>query len=123
MALRTFQPYLDDVSSIRLVMEKRFDADSMSFTIESPKTSSELFISRRVEEEKTVVYHLTSIHSFNLEDDYVIYDQDRNKAELAYGHIVRSSLFEQLFTYPGQDLGANYHPKETLFKLWAPISK
>ncbi len=123
MALRTFHPYLDDVSSIRLVMEKRFDADPMSFTIESPKTSSELFISRRVEEEKTVVYHLTSIHSFNLEDDYVIYDQDRNKAELAYGHIVRSSLFEQLFTYPGNDLGANYQPKETLFKLWAPISK
>ena len=27
MALRTFQPYLDDVSSIRLVMEKRFDVD------------------------------------------------------------------------------------------------
>ena len=123
MALRTFQAYLDDVATIRLVMEKRFDVDSMSFTIESTTSTAELFVRRRAEEGETITYHLTSIYPFNLDEDYTIYDQDRNHAELAYGHIVRSGLFEQTFTYSGKDLGATYQPAETLFKLWAPISK
>lgn len=123
MALRTFQTYLDDVATIRLVMEKRFDVDSMSFTIESRTSTSELFVRRRAEEGEIITYHLTSIYPFNLDEDYVIYDQNRNHAELAYGHIVRSGLFEQTYTYSGKDLGATYQPAETLFKLWAPISK
>ena len=123
MVLRTFQAYLDDVATIRLVMEKRFDVDSMSFTIESTTSTAELFVRRRAEEGETITYHLTSIYPFNLDEDYTIYDQDRNHAELAYGHIVRSGLFEQTFTYSGKDLGATYQPAETLFKLWAPISK
>lgn len=123
MALRQFQPYLDDVATIRLVMEKRFDADSMSFSIESQESAFELFIGRRIEEAQTVTYILTSFHSFSLETDYFIYDQDRNAAELAYGNVVRSDLFEQFFTYSGQDLGASYSPTATTFKLWAPISK
>lgn len=123
MALRTFQPYLDDTATIRLVMEKRFDADLMSFTIESHQSAFELFINRRIEDAQTVTYLLKSIHRFNLKEEYFIYDQDRNSAELAYGHIVRSSLFEQEYTYSGSDLGATYHPSETSFKIWAPISK
>lgn len=123
MTLRTFQPYLDDVATIRLVMEKRFDVESMSFTIESTTSTSELFIRRRAEEGDLIVYHLTSIYPFNLQEDYIVYDQDRNKSELAYGNIVRSDLFEQTYTYSGNDLGATYSPTATLFKLWAPISK
>lgn len=123
MALRTFQPYLDDVATIRLVMEKRFDTDAMSFTIESQESTFELFISRRIEDAQTVTYLLNSIHGFNMEEDYFVYDQDRNLAELAYGQIVRGLLFEHLYTYNGRDLGANYSSSETCFKLWAPISK
>ena len=123
MALRQFQPYLDDMATIRLVMEKRFDADNMSFSIESQQSNFELFIQRRIEEDTTVTYLLTSLHAFSFESDYFVYDQDRNKAELAYGAIVRGELFAQLFTYTGDDLGAVYSPAETVFKLWAPISK
>lgn len=123
MALRQFQPYLDDVATIRLVMEKRFDSDSISFTIESQQEAFELFIQRRIEEETTVTYLLTSFHSFSLDADYIVYDHDRNHAELAYGAIVRTEVFEQVFTYDNDDLGAHYQPNQTTFKLWAPISK
>lgn len=51
-----------------------------------------------------------------MDEDYTIYSQDRNHAELAYGQIVRSGLFEQTFTYSGKDLGATYQPAETLFQ-------
>lgn len=123
MALRQFQALLDDTATIRLVMEKRFDCDSMSFTLESPEKEEDLFVHSRMELDQTVIYYLTSLHPLSLEEDYTLYDQDRNKAELGYGHIVRSPLFEKNFTYTGDDLGATYSPQATTFKLWAPISK
>lgn len=122
MALRQFQAYLDDVATIRLVMEKRFDAEQMHFTVESA-TTSQLFIHSRIEDKDLVIYQLTSLTALNLETNYKVYDQDRNACELGYGHIVRSKLFDQLFTYDQEDLGASYSPTHTTFKLWAPISK
>ncbi|HFU4448203.1 TPA: type I pullulanase [Streptococcus suis] len=123
MALRQFQAFLDDVATIRLVMEKRFDTEHMSFSLESDDATSQLFIHSCLEVENLVLYYLTSLHALNLDKDYVIYDQDRNKTELGYGHIVRSAIFEQNYTYDGSDLGASYSPQSTSFKLWAPISK
>lgn len=123
MALRQFQAFLDDVATIRLVMEKRFDTEHMSFSLESDDATSQLFIHSCLEVENLVLYYLTSLHALNLDKDYCIYDQDRNKTELGYGHIVRSAIFEQNYTYDGSDLGATYSPQSTSFKLWAPVSK
>ncbi|HFI0442588.1 TPA: type I pullulanase [Streptococcus suis] len=123
MALRQFQAFLDDVATIRLVMEKRFDTEHMSFSLESDDATSQLFIHSCLEVENLVLYYLTSLHALNLDKDYAIYDQDRNKTELGYGHIVRSAIFEQNYTYDGSDLGTTYSPQSTSFKLWAPISK
>ncbi|HEL1584250.1 TPA: type I pullulanase [Streptococcus suis] len=123
MALREFQSFLDDAATIRLVMEKRFDCDSMAFTLESSNNEEELIIHSRLETDFEVIYYLTSLHALNLETDYLIYDQDRNAVELGYGAIVRSALFEKNFTYSGNDLGASYTAQETSFKFWGPISK
>ncbi|MGT2951091.1 type I pullulanase [Streptococcus cuniculi] len=123
MALRQFKAYLDDEATIRILLEKRFDHPDMTFHIASSNGEEELVIHNRTEENQTVTYQLASLHPLQLTGNYTIYDQDRNKTELAYGQIVRSSLFEQTFTYDGQDLGSHYSPTETQFKLWAPISK
>ncbi|MBF0787531.1 MULTISPECIES: type I pullulanase [unclassified Streptococcus] len=123
MALRQFKAYLDDETSIRVLLEKRFDHPDMIFTITSELGEEKLLLQNRIEQEQTIIYHLSSLHQLNVTSDYIIYDQDRNTSELAYGHIVRSRLFEQTFTYDGQDLGSHYTPTETQFKLWAPISK
>lgn len=123
MALRQFQAFLDDVATIRLVMEKRFHSESMTFSLESHTVTSQLFIHSSIEVDNLIIFYLTTLHPVHLDKDYTIYDQDRNKAELGYGHIVRSTIFEQTYTYDGTDLGANYSQQSTTFKLWAPISK
>ncbi|HEM3178082.1 TPA: type I pullulanase [Streptococcus suis] len=123
MALRQFQAFLDDEATIRLVMEKRFDSEHMSFSLESNDATSQLFIHSCLEVDNQIIYYLTSLHALTLDKDYTVYDQDRNKIELGYGHIVRSAIFEQNYTYNGNDLGANYRSDATTFKLWAPISK
>ena len=123
MALRQFQAFLDDEATIRLVMEKRFDSEHMSFSLESNDATSQLFIHTCLEVDNQIIYYLTSLHALTLDKDYTVYDQDRNKIELGYGHIVRSAIFEQNYTYNGNDLGANYRLEATTFRLWAPISK
>lgn len=123
MALRQFQAFLDDEATIRLVMEKRFDSEHMSFSLESNDATSQLFIHSCLEVDNQIIYYLTSLHALTLDKDYTVYDQDRNKIELGYGHIVRSAIFEQNYTYNGNDLGANYRLEATTFRLWAPISK
>lgn len=123
MALRQFQPYLDDNTTIRVELEKRFDADTLSFTLESQQVQLELTLLQKSENDTTVTYLLTSPQILQLEEDYLVYDQDRNRCELAYGKIVRTPEFDQLFTYEGNDLGANYSAESTSFKFWAPISK
>ena len=123
MALRQFQAFLDDEATIRLVMEKRFDSEHMSFSLESNDATSQLFIHSCLEVDNQIIYYLTSLHALTLDKDYTVYDQDRNKIELGYGHIVRSAIFEQNYTYKGNDLGANYRSEATTFRLWAPISK
>lgn len=123
MALREFQAYLDDVATIRLVMEKRFDSDRMEFILETAGKTSQLFIHSKVDVDHLVQYYLTSLHPLQLEGNYSIVDQDRNRTELGYGHIVRTSLFDQTYTYDERDLGSCYSKEATTFKLWAPISK
>lgn len=123
MALRQFNAYLDTTADIRILLEKRFYHPDLTFTIASDKGEEALLIEQCTEQEQTVTLYLSSPIPLSLTSDYTIYDQDRNAAELAYGFIVRSSLFEQTFTYDGQDLGSHYSPTETQFKLWAPISK
>ncbi|WP_053093884.1 MULTISPECIES: hypothetical protein [unclassified Streptococcus] len=41
-----------------------------------------------------------------METDYTVYDQDRNRTELVYGEIVRSAIFDQLYTYNGNDVAS-----------------
>lgn len=83
MALRQFQASLDDVATIRLVMEKRFDSEHMSFSLESNDATSQLFIHSCLEVDNLVIYYLTSLHALTLDKDYTIYDQDRNKLNSA----------------------------------------
>lgn len=123
MALREFQAYLDTPNTLSLTIEKRFVAEDMSFTLESSDTKQELLIQQRCENDLLVTYLLGSPIPISLEKDYMVMDQDRNKAELGYGKIVRSTVFEELFSYENDDLGAHYTPFATTFRLWAPISK
>ena len=54
---------------------------------------------------------------------YTIYDATGNSSILHYRNIVRKPIFDQTFTYTGEDLGSFYTPRQTQFKFWAPISQ
>ncbi|MCX7773268.1 MAG: hypothetical protein N2376_09180, partial [Clostridia bacterium] len=53
---------------------------------------------------------------------YMLYKPGYRLGPVAYGVIYDTPEFERLFTYEGEDLGANYEPEATTFKIWAPTA-
>lgn len=125
MAFRTFQAYFDDLNRIAIKIPHHFDTANLHFELEH-KESHEIIkttiLSKGVDS-FYAFYSLETEQDLDLQSFYWVYDSDRNKQSLLFGSIVRKPVFDQVFTYEGQDLGASYSPKETNFKLWAPISE
>jgi len=79
------------------------------------------------------VRHVTPIRGnrefiISLEDDmipgceYMIYKPGFRNGYVDYGMIYDTPEFDQLFTYNNDDLGANWYPDSTCFKVWAPTA-
>ena len=123
MVFRSFRAFWDEPTRICLTLDAQFDHSQLYFTLEDYQgQAQDLTILDSKVEEQTLVYQL-EVDRLNLGDYYWIYDQDRNKALLEYRHIVQNPVFDEAFTYDGDDLGSSYTPTATSFKLWAPISE
>ena len=123
MAFRIFQAYLDDENIITIELEKSFEAYSIHFTLEDKHSSSPLTIKNINNQEERIIYTVSANEPIDLTQSYKVYDQDRNHTDLQYRHIVKKPIFDEIFDYAGDDLGAQYNPQATDFKLWAPISE
>lgn len=127
MAFRNFNAYLDETQIITIDMPQFFDVKGMSFTLEHHIDDEIELIDLEIEvsfsQDNLVIYRLVTSDIINLEDNYILYDQDRNASTLMYRNIVRTKYFDEHYFYSGSDLGANYFLDETIFKLWAPLSK
>lgn len=125
MAFRTFQAYFDDLNRIAIKIPHHFDTANLQFELEHKHTHETIttkILSKGVDP-FYAFYSLETEQDLDLQSFYWVYDNDRNKQGLLFGSIVRKPVFDQLFTYDGDDLGATYSPKETTFKIWAPISE
>lgn len=125
MAFRTFQAYFDDLNRIAIKIPHHFDTANLQFELEHKQTHETIatkIVSKGVDT-FYAFYSLETERELDLQSFYWVYDNDRNKQGLLFGSIVRKPVFDQLFTYDGEDLGATYSPQETTFKLWAPISE
>ena len=123
MAFRIFQAHLDDENIIRIELKKSFDAYSIHFTLETEHSSSPLTIKNINNQGDWIYYTLSANEPIELTKTYQVCDQDRNSTQLQFRHIVQKPIFDELFHYPGEDLGASYSSQATDFKFWAPISE
>ena len=123
MSFRTFQAYLDNIRLINLQLPIIYDAKDLSFTLESDDQVIPLTIQTCKSSTEHCLYSLTLEEDIDLEQHYLVYDQDRNKTVLAFRHIVQEPIFDQTFDYDQDDLGATYSSKATSFAFWAPISE
>lgn len=121
MAFRIFQAYLDDENIITIELEKSFEAYSIHFTLEDKHSSSPLTIKNINNQEERIIYTVSANEPIDLTQSYKVYDQDRNHTDLQYRHIVKKPIFDEIFDYAGDDLGAQYSPQATDFRLWSVL--
>ncbi|MBP2623908.1 type I pullulanase [Streptococcus oricebi] len=123
MALRRFQAYLDDENLIHLYLDQKEADSDLDFVLENQEVSLPLTIKKIEKKDQQLVYSLTCPQKFDWTQSYQVLDQDRNRCRLLFGKLVRQPSFDAYFDYAGDDLGNQYKPEATRFKLWAPISE
>ena len=110
-----FAAYLDDQDLIRMEGGESVTA-SLPFTLTSGSKTIELL---PTEEEKT----LRSPLPIDMSQSYTLSNAKGETCLLHYRDIVRQPIFDQLYAYDGEDLGAHYSKEKTTFAFWAPISQ
>ncbi|WP_042459795.1 type I pullulanase [Neobacillus dielmonensis] len=122
-AERSFLAYLDEMNIITILLPRTIqERISSSFYI----TDGPMFHSLIVKEQLLIEDYHKFVCEFSGEiyfgRSYWIVDEYGRKTDLQMGAVIRTEAFDQKFYYPGNDLGAVYHPEETCFKVWAPTA-
>lgn len=122
MVFRSFEAYWDQENQIRIQLGKIHDREVRFSLEDQDHYPLDLVLIREEETEDKITFYY-EVQGLDFDSDYTVYDQDRNHCLLQYGRIVQTEFFDQTFDYLEDDLGANYQPEATVFKVWAPISK
>ena len=120
-----FYSYLDGFNRITIIYpkEKLVDKNNKRFYTLVEHESIELTIKETVDLGKEIKYICSLPESLHLNIEYAVVDERGKRSELRAGKIVRTDLFEMLYYYNRDDLGARYTPEATTFKVWSPTAK
>ena len=118
-----FYSYLDGFDTITLIIPKSIHDINAKYYLLGNGEEIDLIIKERYDlgnEEKVVV----SFDAYlKLELSYSVKDTNGNKSLLRMGKIHRASLFDSIYYYKKNDLGAIYTKETTKFKIWAPTAQ
>ncbi|MFD1739284.1 type I pullulanase [Bacillus salitolerans] len=118
---RVFEAYLDKMNLITIILPKaRSWGEVLTFTLLAPNGYIET-LRPTSREEHEYFYKLQCITKSQLEvgECYTISIGDLT-TDLQVGAVIRTEEFDEKYAYDGDDLGANYQPDHTTFKVWAP---
>ena len=124
MTLRHFKAYLDDPTTLQVIMSKDLPHQNLSFRLESPDAITlHPWIAKEEEYDTNYALTLKLDQALDLTKDFDLYDNDRNHAPLIFRHILRDFHFDETFDARQYQLGAHFRPDQTNFRLWAPLSR
>ena len=120
-----FYSYLDGFNRITVIYpkEKLVNKNNKVFHTIVEHERIELQIKEIHDLGREVKYICSLPESLHLNVEYTVLDERGNRSELRTGSIVRTDLFEMLYYYNRDDLGARYTPEATTFKVWSPTAK
>lgn len=120
-----FYSYLDGFNRITIIYpkDKLVNKNNKNFFALVEHEKIELTIKDIHDLGKEVKYVCSLPESLHLNIEYAVVDERGNRSELRTGAIVRTDLFEMLYYYNRDDLGARYTKEATTFKVWSPTAK
>src|SRR3954470_4007283 len=119
---RNYFAYLDELNVVTIIVPNVFEQNVMdSFILESKNEEISLNIVEIIPLNWSMKYICQVLENVDLGRQYWIKDSLQRKTDLQIGAVTRTDSFDQTFYYDG-DLGVQYHPEETQFKIWAPTA-
>jgi pullulanase len=120
---RKFNAYLDQVNLVTILLPySYFEGVSNEFRLIGEGVDLPLAIEDKVFLEHAVKYICKSSVTPVIGKQYIVTDDHGGETDLQIGAVIRTEEFDQLFFYGGNDLGVNYSPGSSAFKLWAPTA-
>ena len=119
---RAYFAYLDEMNVVTIIVPDVFEQNIISsFNLECVGEVNTLSIEEVIHLNGSIKYICKTLENIDLGRQYWIMDALQRKTDLQIGAVTRTDSFDQTFYYDG-DLGVQYHPEETQFKIWAPTA-
>lgn len=114
--------YIDSFEEIAILVDKDLGKEDKEFYLLDKRKKYKLDILSFYEEYAFYKFVVRSLPIVELNKDYYIIDNQKNKCLLRSGGIIRSKEFEEKFKYDGP-LGVDYTKERSVFRLWTPVAK
>ncbi|WP_046176657.1 type I pullulanase [Domibacillus indicus] len=122
ISTRPFNAYLDTLTEVAVLLPTHYYSGKSSvFYIESGGNVTKMDIVDVKEFDAMVKYTCRVKEMPEFGREHVILDERLMRTDLQIGGVVRTEEFDQLFYYEGE-LGSQYSPDKTFFRLWAPTA-
>ncbi|WP_163101183.1 type I pullulanase [Peribacillus alkalitolerans] len=121
---RAFNAYLDELDFITILLPYSHfagHADSFSLWIHGQKIT-DLPIKNVIplKDFKKFECELPIHPEFGV--SYEVYDSNGGMTDLQIGAVIRTTKFDELFYYSGEDLGVTFSEGKSSFKIWSPTA-
>lgn len=119
----TFQAFLDEIKIITAEIDCHYyDGLSSEFkVIDEDNNYYETIIKEEHKTDNKRIYKLF-VDGLTIGKNYTIVDEHFLKVPLIYRYVVRTAVFDELFYYPGEDLGVTYTKEASEFRVWSPVA-
>lgn len=117
------EAYLDDYHTIRFYFNKiSYGGISKKFYLKREDGTSEELRIKSVEEHSFYKMYVLEAGHIEIGENYYVEHEFARKTPLKYGLIVKTKLFDDMYRYDGNDLGATFKNETTTFKVFAPTA-
>lgn len=118
-----FYSYLDSFNKITIIINHELCNQDKTFCILRDDYADSLIIEGCEALGPNLKYTCRVSETVMLNIEYTILDESNNRSILRSGKIVRSDLFDMMYSYDGDDLGVTYTKEASTFKIWTPVAK
>lgn len=123
MDKRPFYCYLDNFDELTIIIPIKNYQDNLDYFLVGNDEIIKLKINQRI----SLGVEIKLVANFDAYIDlgkiYFVEDTKKQMSELYTGKIVRTELFDNIYSYKKHDLGFIYSKESTKFKLWTPVAK
>ncbi|MDG4656471.1 type I pullulanase [Ectobacillus antri] len=118
---RAFEAYLDGINQVTILMPTMYKGPG-HFKLQCGAQEWDMTVTNRIQMSEFIKYECSTPHAPILGVMYTVQNEQNETTDLQVGAIIRTSEFDMLYSYDGNDLGITYSKQASVCKVWAPTA-